>query len=108
MCDNLPHLLPHLRISQCIAGSAQRLWSSSHTTFLWAFNRSMKDVSIVAPSHDWELLLSNSLLQDHMQFEPADKEKQVQDMLPLLNDEQHTMFDQVLHSVLLGWKQSFS
>jgi primosomal protein N' len=66
----------------------------------------MKDVGLIQPSGDWDSLLSNSLLQDYLQFKPAEEEKLLK-TLHLLNNEQWITFDCVLQSVLSDQKQTF-
>ena len=69
-------------------------------------NKTMKDIRMTHLCHDWDCLL-NLLLQDHLSFEPAWEEEQLQDMLPLLNNEQRLAFDCILKSFLADQKEIF-
>jgi hypothetical protein len=109
ICDDLPQLLPHLGF--CNASQEMLddygLYLIKYT-LLWGSNRWMKDVGMVAPSHNWDSLLSNPLLQDHLQFNCAEEECQLLRSLPLLNEEQHIAFNCIMHSILSDEKRTFS
>jgi hypothetical protein len=108
MCDDLAPILLRLRfrnVSQDLVED-YGLHLIEHT-LMWGSNKTMKDIGLFPPSHDWESLLSNSLLQDQLQFDPAKEEEKLLNNLPLLNEEQRVAFDRILHSVLSDDKQPF-
>ena len=73
----------------------------------WGANRTMKDVGMIPPVRDWNVLLGNSLLQDQLQFDPTAELRELVDSLALLNDDQTLAFNQVLQSVLTDQKKTF-
>jgi hypothetical protein len=108
LCDDLGRLLPHLGF----CNTSQEMVEDYglyliERTLIWGSNKSMRDVGMIAPSHDWDSLLSNPLLQDHLQFDAAEEERQLLETLPLLNEEQHLAFDCVMHSILSNEKRTF-
>lgn len=76
-------------------------------TLLWGLNRTLKDVGMVTPSRDWDSLLSNHLLQDHMQFDPIEEGQLLVQTVPLLNHKQCLAFDQIMESILSDKKCTF-
>ena len=70
-------------------------------------NKTMKDVGMPGPTRDWDTLLSDSLVQDHLRFEPAEEEALLSNMLPLLNEEQRLAFDRILASYVADNKETF-
>lgn len=73
----------------------------------WESSRTMKDVGMDAPVHDWKQLLSNSLLQEQLQFDPQEELVRLLETLPMLNDEQSFAFNSVLDSVLAEDHKAF-
>lgn len=94
ICDNLPCLLPCLGFHNVTQDAVEDYGLYlMQETLLWGLNRTLKDVGMVAPSRDWDSLLSNHLLQDHMQFDPAEEGQLLVQTVPLLNHEQRLAFD---------------
>ena len=108
ICDDLQCCLARLGIHDLLEDVIfdYGLYLIEHILLL-SSNKTMKDVRMTRLCHDWYCLLSNSLLQDHLSFEFAWEEEQLQDMLPLLNDEQRLAFDCMLESFLADWKETF-
>ena len=76
-------------------------------TLLWETNRSMKDVGMVSPSHDWKTLLSNPFFKDQVSYDPEHEASLLQQCLPLLNDEQRSAFTRITDSVLTDENKAF-
>jgi hypothetical protein len=108
LCNDLGRLLPHLGFRN----PSQEMVEDYglyliECTLVWGSNKTMRNVGMIAPSHDWDSLLSNPLLQDHLQFDAAEEEQQLLQTLPLLNEEQCDAFDWVMLSVLSDEKHTF-
>ena len=108
ICDDLPCVLRRMGVSNpsdddvCDYG----LYLIERILLLGS-NRTMKDVGMCSPNRDWDSLLSNSLLQDHLRFEPSQEEGLLETMLPSLNEEQRFAFDRILRSFDAGNKDTF-
>ena len=108
ICDNLPCLLPCLGFHNVTQDAVEDYGLYlMQETLLWGLNRTLKDVGMVAPSRDWDSLLSNHLLQDHMQFDPAEEGQLLVQTVPLLNHEQCLAFDWIMESILSDEKCTF-
>ena len=70
-------------------------------------NKSMKDVGMAVPTHNWKALLSNSYMQDHLRFDPFNELKLLLRNLPLLNVEQSRAFNCILDAVVASDPKSF-
>ena len=108
ICDDLPRVLRRLGVGD---SSDNVVYDYGlyliERNLLLGSNRTMKDVGMSSPIRDWNTLLSNSLLQDHLRFEPAEEEEHLQNMLPSLNIEQRIAFDRILESFAAGKKETF-
>ena len=108
ICDDLPRVLRRMGVSNpsdddvCDYG----LYLIERILLLGS-NRTMKDVGMCSPNRDWDSLLSNLLLQDHLRFEPSQEEGLLETMLPSLNEEQRFAFDRILRSFDAGNKDTF-
>lgn len=66
----------------------------------WDSNKTMKDIGMQDPMHNWQVLLSNSFMQDHVHFEPQEEHRLLLTNLPLLNSQQKPVFNCILHATL--------
>jgi hypothetical protein len=108
LCDDLSWLLPCLGFRNASQDLVEDYGLYLLKQILmWGSNRTMTDVGMTAPTHDWDSLLSNPLLQDHLQFEPEDEERLLLETVPLLNDDQCIAFNHVMHLVLSDQKRTF-
>ena len=108
ICDDLPRLLLCMGIRDASDDIVYNYGLHLVEQILsMASNKSMKDVGMSPPTRDWDTLLSNSLVQDHLRFEPVREEEMLQEMLPSLNDDQRSAFDRIMQSFLDGHKETF-
>ena len=108
ICDDLPRLLPRLGFCNVTQDAIEDYGLYLvEQTLLWGSNRRMKDVGMNAPSRDWDSLLSNPLLQDHLQFDPAEEADLLRETVPLLNEEQCVAFNNIMQLILSDNKCSF-
>ena len=108
LCDDLPRVLRRMGVREC---SDDVVYDYGlylvERILLLGSNRSLKDVGMSSPIRDWNSLLSNSLLQEHLRFEPAQEEEFLQNMLPSLNNEQRLAFNCIVDSFAAGKKETF-
>lgn len=108
LCDNLSHALAQLGV--CNVSMELVYDYSLHLIkhiLLLGLNKTMKDVGMSLSMCNWDTLLSNSLIQDHLQFKPTEEAEHLTTMLPLLNDEQWLAFDHIFASYLADKKETF-
>ncbi|KAH8991694.1 PIF1-like helicase-domain-containing protein [Lactarius akahatsu] len=59
------------------------------------------------PCWNWESMLSNTFLQDHLQFDPVEEERMLLHCLLMLNEEQTVAFNRVMDCVLAHHCKTF-
>ena len=108
ICDDLPCILCCMGLTNA---NNDNIYNYSlylvKRILLLGSNRTMKDVGMCLPIHDWDSLLLNSLLQDHLHFEPSEEKELLEKMLPSLNVEQWFAFDWIIQSFDAGKSETF-
>ena len=108
ICDDLPRVLRRMGLTNASDDDVYNygLYLVERILLLGS-NRTMKDVGMCSPIRDWDGLLSNLLLQDHLCFEPSEEKELLEKMLPSLNVEQRFAFNRIVRSFDTGKSETF-
>jgi hypothetical protein len=108
LCDDLPRTLSRLGFPNASPDHVHDYGLYlMQQTLLWETNKAMKDIGMIPPKHDWDVLLCNPLLQDQLRFDPAKELELLLQNLPSLNEQQRDAFNIILESILTDDKRAF-
>ena len=63
-------------------------------------NRTLVDLGLINPQNNWDCLLGNDFFREHSSYDPSSELQNLLCVLPLLNNDQETVFNAVLDAVL--------